>query len=398
MKVILITYFLLFSLFSFAQFEDESEQKTVFGGTNVIAKNAAGQVGIKSKDGKEVVPFVYNKISENHLGLFVFKVNKSNGYERSYSLGYYNRQFKQILPCRYNSLFALDDGFIIASQNSDKKFGLVDTIGRIIIPFEYDEMAAPTEGLFLTKVGEKYGFINKKNNTVIDHKFAYASPFSEGLAAASKSELIGFINRRGDFVIKERFTSADDFAYGYAQVFFYNQTSVVNPEGEILFPFIFKSIHSVGNDQFVFEANENLRNSLTSTLPKLKIAQRPEELSQYDSLITTMDSEIDSEIIEEKFMGVLNSIGQLIGGNEFKQVIHIHSEGTAQLYAVQKKSDEENANSNYNFALMNGDGRILTEYRFFDVKPEEKIVVEETENGFVNYLVDPNGKLTKIEE
>ncbi len=398
MKVIVITYFLLFPLFSFTQFEDENEQKTVFGGTNVIAKNAAGQVGIKSKDGKEVVPFVYNKISENPLGLFVFKVNKSNGYERSYSLGYYNRQFKQILPCRYNSLFALEDGFIIASQNSDKKFGLVDTIGRIIIPFEYDEMAAPTEGLFLTKVGEKYGYINKKNNTVIDHKFAYASPFSEGLAAASKSKLIGFINRRGDFIIKERFTSADDFAYGYAQVFFYNQTSVVNQEGEILFPFIFKSIHSVGNGQFVFEANENLRTTLTSTLPKLRIAQKPEELSQYDSLITTMDSEIDSEIIEEKFMGVLNSIGQLIGGNEFKQVIHIHSEGTVQLYAVQKKSDEENANSNYNFALMNGDGKILSEYRFFDVKPDEKIVVEETENGFVNYLVDPNGKLTKIEE
>ncbi len=397
MKVFSITYFLLFSLFSFAQFEDENEQKTVFGGTNVIAKNAAGQVGVKSKDGKEIVPFVYNKISENHLGLFVFKINKSNGYERSYSLGYYNRQFKQILPCRYNSLFALDDGFIIASQNSDKKFGLVDTIGRIIIPFEYDEMAAPTEGLFLTKVGEKYGYINKKNNTVIDHKFGYASPFSEGLAAASKSELIGFINRRGDFVIKERFTSADDFAYGYAQVFFYNQTSVVNPNGEILFPFIFKSIHSVGNGQFVFEANENLRNTLTSTLPKLKIAQKPEELPQYDSLITTMDSEIDSEIIEEKFMGVLNSIGQLIGGNEFQQVIHIHSEGTQQLYAVQKKSDEENANSNYNFALMNGDGKILSEYRFFDVKPDEKIVVEETENGFVNYQVDPNGKLTKVE-
>lgn len=396
MKVFLLTYFLLFSWFSFAQFDDETEDKNVFGGTNVIARNAAGQVGIRSQEGKEVVPFVYNKIIENQLGLFVFKVNKSNGYERSYSLGYYNKQFKQILPCQYNSLLALEDGYIIASRNSDKKFGLVDTMGRIIIPFEYDEMAAPSEGLFLTKVGEKYGFINKKNNTVIDHKFAYASPFSEGLAAASKSKLIGFINRHGDFEIKERFTSADDFAYGYAQVFFYNQTSVVNPAGEILFPFIFKSIHAVGNGQFIFETSENLRNTLVTTLPQLKIAQKPEEISQYDSIITTMDSEIDSEILGEKFMGVLNSIGQLVGGNEFKQVIHLHSEGTEQLYAVQKKSDEENASSNYNFALMDGNGRILTEYRFFEVKPDEKIVIEETEKGFVSYRVDPNGKLTKI--
>ena len=397
MKAFLITYFSLFSLLSFSQFEDGNETTPVFGGTNVIAKNAAGQVGIKSKDGKEIVPFVYNKIIENHLGLFVFKINKSNGYERSYSLGYYNKQFKQILPCRFNSLLALDDGFIIASQNADKKFGLVDTIGRIIIPFEYDEMAAPSEGLFLTKLNGKYGYINKKNHVVIEHKFAYASPFSEGLAAASKSSLIGFIDRKGSFEIKERFTSADDFQYGYAQVFFHNQTSVVDPKGMILFPFIFKSIHSVGNGQFVFEVSENLRSSLASTLPKLAIAQKIEELSQYDSLITTMDSEIDSEILEEKFMGFMNSIGQLIGGNEFQQVVFLHSDGPNQLYAVQKRSDNENASSNYNFALMDGSGKILSDYRFFEVKADEKIVVEETEHGFVNYYVDSTGKLTKVD-
>ncbi|WP_430404053.1 WG repeat-containing protein [Fluviicola sp.] len=257
-------------------------------------------------------------------------------------------------------------------------------------------MFAPTESLFLTKLNGKYGFINKKNHVVIDHKFTYAAPFSEGLAAASKSNLIGFIDRKGDFEIKERFTSADDFEYGYAQVFFHNQTSVVDSKGMILLPAIFKSIHSVGNGQFVFEASSNLRSTLASTLPKLTIAQNIEELSQYDSLVTTMDSEIDSEVIEEKFMGVMNSIGQLIGGNEFQQVIALYSDGTNQLYAVQRKSDNESENSNYNFALMDGNGKILTEYRFFEIKPDEKIVVEETENGFVNYHVDSSGKLSKI--
>ena len=45
---------------------------------------------------------------------------------------------------------------------------------------------------------------------------------------------------------------------------------------------------------------------------------------------------------------------------------------------------------------MDGTGKILTDYRFFDVKPDEKIVVEESENGFVNYRVDSNGKLSKM--
>ena len=46
---------------------------------------------------------------------------------------------------------------------------------------------------------------------------------------------------------------------------------------------------------------------------------------------------------------------------------------------------------------MDGIGKILTEYRFFEVKADDKIVVEETENGFVNYYVDALGKLSKIE-
>lgn len=398
MKVFLIFCFLFISFGSFSQFEDETEEKPVFGGTNVIAKNAAGQVGVKSAEGKEIIPFVYSKIIENHLGLFVFKINKSNGYERSYSLGYYNRQFKQVLPCQYNSLLALDEGYMIASQNSDKKFGLIDTIGRIIIPFEYEEMAAPTEGLYLTKLEGKYGFINKKNHIIVDHEFTYASPFSEGFAAASKSGLIGYIDRKGNFEIKEQFTSADDFTYGYAQVFFYNQTSVIDPNGIILFPFIFKSIHAVGNGQFVFEAGENLRKTLITTLPKLGIAQRPNELSQYDSLVSTMDSEIDSETLEEKFMGVLNLNKQLIGGNEFQQVIHLISEDQNQLYAVQRKgSSEENSSGIYNFALMDGTGKLLTDYRFFEVKPEERIVIEELNDAFISYRVDATGKLTKLD-
>ena len=42
MKAFLFTYFFLVSLFSSAQFDDETTEKPVFGGPCVIAKNAAG--------------------------------------------------------------------------------------------------------------------------------------------------------------------------------------------------------------------------------------------------------------------------------------------------------------------------------------------------------------------
>ncbi|WP_430404051.1 WG repeat-containing protein [Fluviicola sp.] len=127
-RFILIGFIIFSSFFSFAQFEEEIDHKAIYNGAYFISKNAAGQYGVITDKGQTKVPFVYSRIIENDWGLFVFKINKSNGFERSYSLGYYDHQFKMVLPCQFNSLLSLEDGLIIGSQNLDKKFGLVDTL------------------------------------------------------------------------------------------------------------------------------------------------------------------------------------------------------------------------------------------------------------------------------
>lgn len=391
MKQFVLSLFIVFSFHTLAQFEDNYDTVFIFGKKGRITKNAAELFGVVDNKGNTVVPYYYNKIIENKLGLFVFKINKSTSVERTYSLGYYNHNFKLILPCQYRSLLAVDKQYIIASQNSDQKFGLVDTVGNIIVDFNYEEMYAPTEGVFLTKLNGNYGFINKKGHDVIEHKYTYASPFSEELAVASSNQLFGYINHRGNFVIAERFHAADDFHYGFAQVYLNDNATVIDKIGTILFPAYFQNIESVGNNQFVFEAKETLRNSLENLIQQSK---KGKELSLYQ--IDSMNYNIVSDNFDENiphFKGVINLEGKLIGGNRFNNVIPLFSGEGKQIYAVQAMEDRENENSTFNFALMNEKGELISGFDYFEVQAEDKQVLKEVENEIEVYKITDTGEL-----
>lgn len=390
-----IAFLFLIASSCFGQVENDFYPKAIFNGAYFIQQNAADQFGVVSKSGQEVVPFLYNRIQENDYGLTVFKINKSDGYERSYSLGFYNKRFQLILPVAYHSLLPIDHGKIIASTNENRLFGIVDTTGKTSIPFQYQELYAPQEGLFLCKLKNRYGYITGKNQVEIDFQYTYAGSFSNGMATASTDKLIGFINKKGDFTIPMRFTSADEFENGFAQVFFNEHASTINEKGIVLFPFVFSKITALPDSLFVFEAPNEYRNNFEERLQSITIPTNLEESQQQD-LITYEYAGDESYSENYYFTGLLHADGSLIGGNGFTQIIYLGNYNGELMFAVQAIQGEE---PNYNFALMNGVGKMLSEYRFLDVHIEQNgtvILEEESENETQVFSLSKQGKLVEI--
>lgn len=390
-----IAFLLLITSTGFGQIENNFYPKAIFNGAYFIQQNAADQFGVVSKSGQEVVPFLYNRIQENDYGLTVFKINKTDGYERSYSIGYYNKRFQLILPVAYHALLPIDHGKIIASSNENRLFGIVDTTGKILIPFIYQEMYAPQEGLFLCKLNNRYGYITNKNQVEIDFQFSYAGNFSNGLATASTDKLIGYINKRGNFEIPMRFTSADEFENGFAQVFFNEHASTMNEKGIVLFPFVFSKITALPDSLFVFEAPNEYRENFEERLQSISIPTNLEESQQQD-LITNEYSGDESYSENYYFTGLLHADGSLIGGNNFTQIIYLGTYSGELIFAVQAIQGEE---PNYNFALMNGLGKMLTEYRFLDVHHDNNgsvFLEEESENETKVFTLSKQGKLVEL--
>ena len=120
--------------------------------------------------------------------------------------GLLNPQGKFAIPAIYNSLWSGESGYYIA-ENAEKKVGLIDSLGRVIIPFDKQtirSIGATNYALNKSVNSEKslYYLFNLKTNKVINSvPFEDVGQFSEGLLRVKLAGKIGYVNESGKLVI-----------------------------------------------------------------------------------------------------------------------------------------------------------------------------------------------------
>ena len=163
----------------------------------------------------------------------------------------------------------------LAAVKQDDRWGYIDYLGRIAIPFVHrvpeagdfsdgfafvgdhyiDTFGNPafvridedtderiekfftnglpfSEGLAAVQSGGQWGFIDLMGNYVISPMFERAGSFVDGLAPARSKGLWGYINVRGIFVIEPKFMRANDFHEGLAAVYINGRWGYINKEGK----------------------------------------------------------------------------------------------------------------------------------------------------------------------
>jgi len=109
------------------------------------------------------------------------------------------------------------DGFMLTVVN-DTLFGLVDTIGNVILPCEYRQIGLFSEGLAPVRKGDRFGVVDKKGTLTSALAFDDVWSFYEGLAPAKLNKKWGFIDPAGNWVIPPLYDAAWSFSNGLAQV------------------------------------------------------------------------------------------------------------------------------------------------------------------------------------
>jgi hypothetical protein len=119
--------------------------------------------------------------------------------------GFLNRQGKEIIPIKYESVTNFNSGKAVG-KIQDGKYELIDLNGKILQTFEYVFVGEFSEGFlaFQPTNDAKYGFINDEGKVVIEPKFESAQAFKDGRAVVNMGENFGFqyglIDRTGKFV------------------------------------------------------------------------------------------------------------------------------------------------------------------------------------------------------
>ncbi len=390
---------LLLPFFSLAQYEIEDGPGSILNGNFAVFKSNTGYLGIKDRDSLIVVQPQYVNITEIDEGIVIVKANKNTGFERTYSSGFLNKQLKIILPCNYRNIYSSGNGMLIACQNSDSKYGLVDTMGRIRIPFQYEDIGFYGDGVFPVKQGNLYGYLNDYGKTIIPFSYTFAHPFSEGKAGAKRNGNYGFIDKHGKFVIPEKFQEVGQFHNGFVSVRINDYATIIDEKGTLIFPPVFETIEPIGAGLFLFSCSGTLRDTLGSLVKredgKLKSNPANIEMQNPKKYVDTLMAFEDESDLD--FEGLISFETGLISDKNLRDVTYLARLDGKLLFAVQSKT-EVDENDNWNFALMNSEGKILTKFEYFEIKTEDGKIVGLKEDGAENlkFLLDNSGKATRF--
>lgn len=125
--------------------------------------------GVISKDGEIKIPFLYDMIGESSYWYGLEYYKQVIPVTQSGMIGFVNNKGKLIVPCQYESYgflsyigelgvyapaFGVYRG-IIAVKNKNNQWGLINSVNKTVLPFEYDEIFTPDGEL--VKVTNKNG-------------------------------------------------------------------------------------------------------------------------------------------------------------------------------------------------------------------------------------------------
>lgn len=139
--------------------------------------------------------------------------------------------------------------FTAFGVNAQPKYGYVDSLGQIMIPFEYDKIGFFKDGFAWSKKDGKIGVIDQNNQIVIPFEYDNLSggsnkntSFNEGLLGLCKDGLCGYVDKRGEEVIPFIYEKVNAFANGVAWVKQYGYWGLIDKEMNELTDFKYRSV------------------------------------------------------------------------------------------------------------------------------------------------------------
>lgn len=130
---------------------------------------------------------------------------------------------------------------------SDEKWSLIGSNGKVITAQKFDDRDAFNEGLAAVKIGDRYGFIDTTGTVVftLEPEY-YPLHFSDGLAlvvqTVDSTDRWGYINKKGEWVIPPQFSDANHFHGGLAYVILSDdpkdrRSGYINHRGQVVWQF-----------------------------------------------------------------------------------------------------------------------------------------------------------------
>jgi hypothetical protein len=196
-----------------------------------------GNVGLAKPDGTIIVSPRYkniNQIASTKSVLYTFWINNKYGVLDSAGKEIIKPEYDQIYAC-----YECDRSKNLLVLRSEKKIGLANKSGKIILPPTYEMISGMFGGSILrVKQGVYYGLIDSLGKVVLETKYSRIEPnFRDNVFRVSigiSQISYGLADEKGKLLVEPIYNYIDNFEGGYAQVRLNGKTGLINKSGRLI--------------------------------------------------------------------------------------------------------------------------------------------------------------------
>ena len=189
-----------------------------------------GKYGFIDKNGREIIPCIYDWIDDEH-----YLCNDNCRIVLNGKYGFIDKNGKEVIPCNYDFACVFDEGLAAIKLNG--KWGFIDRDGIEVIPHRYEDVYAFSEGFAAIKLNGKWGFVNKEGIEAVPCKYDESYCFTEGLASVRLQDKFGFVNKEGIEAIPCKYDSVTNFVNRLACVELNGGWGLIDNTGREVTPF-----------------------------------------------------------------------------------------------------------------------------------------------------------------
>jgi hypothetical protein len=288
-----------------------------------------GKFGFFNRDFKEVIPPIYlsGNPHQGELGNF------SDGFalvrRTDFRYVFIDKQGVELGANWYQKNQMTKGFFSMLNQNG---WGFMDTAGKNQ-PREF------SEGLAAIQDPAGWGFIDTTGKLVIEPQFEFVESFSDGLARVSVYKdgvtvYAGTINRQGEFVFKQDFQNVAKFYEGLAAAKYNNQWGYINTKGEWAIEPIYDFVSRFSEGLGGVEVNDEV--GFVDVSGKIVIRPKFKLVSPFKDGLAIFET----KTYGLRAAGVINRQGEVVVEPNFSRIVWF-SEGLASAYELPPPNDPE---------------------------------------------------------
>ncbi len=192
------------------------------------------------KDNKVLATPVKEKYYDfNEDGLAFYTLEKK--------VGLINTKGDVVIEPTYDAIKPFVNGYARVKKNDN--WGMIDKTGKEFMGLEFDEIGDYNSNGIAVRKGESFGiYHNGKMNIISGADKVWDFPEGEKLTYARKDKLVGYVNNKGEWVIPPTFYKARAFSNGLAPVFNDDYWGYIDETGKEVIPFQYRDAETFADN------------------------------------------------------------------------------------------------------------------------------------------------------